>query len=521
MTGRFEKIFWDFVVVLILSGIVVKTLEDNSSIVVQKSKFFLYRALTYSIFLLFPVWTQKSLELDRMSQIVMMICYMGFITAQYFLLGKEIDHRLKIYFRVNSSLDRIIYRIHLGMFFFIFYFNALNFLPDKWINNTFWVTWAILGLFYSWPTRGKIIQESVTTNFNEFKYLDRFEKTLLILIFTMVAVSIPEFTRLNSIGALKLFFDPSETVSPLVWNFLTVNYFPFKKYPELFKTAWSLHFYFSFFVMFVFIFYSTLRYFVSRRLSLLGTFALVSSWSVTKILASDVGIALDSTFPLLWIWALMWSTKSSTYRSGLFVGLVNFWGVLINPINIILAVFQTVALYYLFSAKKTHWYRRQMLRYASFGLSMALLAFLMSGTKMTHMWNFGLNLSELWSVLERKAFFSLSIFAVLIFGLQKLVPNKIKAVRDFKIDEDKFGEVAISLLFIAVVSLFFQTDNFRAFGLMWPVALMSVIPLEFLFQSISRLRSSRNMIYLAYILVCLLDSHIEGRIKIILRIFNS
>ncbi|MDD0854628.1 hypothetical protein HBN50_16060 [Halobacteriovorax sp. GB3] len=499
----------------------VKTLDDNSSIWLKKAKFFLYRALTYSIFLLFPVWTQKSLDLSPLAQCLVMLFYIMFMTSQWFLLGKEIDHRLKIFFKVNSSLDRIIYRIYLGMFFIILYFNTISLLPDKWINNTFWVTWAVLGLFYSWPTRGKIIQESVSSNFNEFRYLDRFEKTLLSLTFVMVIISIPELTELNNISALKLFFDPSETISPLLWNFLTVNYFPFKKYPELFKVAWSMHFYFSFFGMFLFTFYSLLRYFVSRRLSLLGTFAIISSWSVTKILAADFGLALDSTFTLLWIWSLMWSTKSSTYRSGLFVGLVNFYGILINPMNIVLTAFQVFATFYMLSSNKTFWYRRQMLKYSSFGVILSALVVFMSHLNLSEIYNFGFSLNDFWTILERKAFFTLSLLSVFLISAYKFLPHKVTSLRDFKLSDDKLNELLISLMAISVLAIFFETDNLKAFGLMWPLALLSVLPLEYLFQSISRLRSSRNMIYVVYILICLLDSHLEGRIKIILRIFNS
>jgi hypothetical protein len=54
---------------------------------------------------------------------------------------------------------------------------------------------------------------------------------------------------------------------------------------------------------------------------------------------------------------------------------------------------------------------------------------------------------------------------------------------------------------------------------MWILALLSLIPIEILFQTLSKLRSSRNMIYLIYILICLLDSHFEGRLKIFLKMF--
>ena len=61
-----------------------------------------------------------------------MLLYITFIVCQWFLLGKEIDYRLKIYFRVNSSMDRVAYRLLLGMCFFILYFNVISFFPPKW-----------------------------------------------------------------------------------------------------------------------------------------------------------------------------------------------------------------------------------------------------------------------------------------------------------------------------------------------------------------------------------------------------
>jgi hypothetical protein len=59
------------------------------------------------------------------------------------------------------------------------------------------------------------------------------------------------------------------------------------------------------------------------------------------------------------------------------------------------------------------------------------------------------------------------------------------------------------------------------FGLMWFVVFLSILPLEWIFQTISRLRSRRNMIYLVYILVCLLDSHFEGRVRMVFDFYHS
>ena len=182
----------------------------SRGILFLKSRFFAYRIICYFSFLLIPVWIQKTQDLNQSLQCLMMVLYIGFMIGQWFLLGKEIDYRLKIYFRVNSSIDRVVYRMFLGMIFIVLYFNMLSFLPSKWIYNLFWTTWVVLGLFYSWPTRGKIIKESVSTNFAEFRYLDSFEKTLLGLIALLFLFSVPKLPTLVNIEALKLYFDSAE-----------------------------------------------------------------------------------------------------------------------------------------------------------------------------------------------------------------------------------------------------------------------------------------------------------------------
>lgn len=465
---------------------------------------------------------QKTLELNTASQVVVMVFYCIFIMSQWFLLGKEIDYRLKIYFRVNSSIDRVVYRLFMGMFFMTLYFNVLSLIPsNKWIYNIFWITWGLLGLFYSWPTRGKIIQESVTTNFHEYKYLDRFEKTILFLIVVLLAVSIPELPSLDSSRALRLFFDPSERVSGAFWNFLTVNYFPFKKYPKLLKIAWSVHFYFLTISMYLMSLYAILRYFVSRRLAVLGVFALVSSWSFSKIMAFNFGSTLLTSYSILWVWAMLWCTKSSTYRSGLFMGLVGAWGVMIDKSNFLLFLFQLVSIHYLFLKDKTFWYKRQFFKYNLLGIFLAIFAFILS----TSTFDFGFNqsfsiiFSDLYRFIERKSFFIISIFGVALF-IFKLLSSKVKGFDSFSLQSDKLHQFGLSLAVLFVGGLLFDTRYFKDFGALWVLAFFSVLPIELVFQKIRRLRSSRNMIYLIYILICLLDSHFEGRVKILLRLFK-
>ena len=78
------------------------TLGKKSGIWLLKSKFFLIRIVTYFFFLLFPVWIQKTVHMNDASLAFMMVLYVLFMLGQWFLLGKEIDYRFKIYGRRSS-----------------------------------------------------------------------------------------------------------------------------------------------------------------------------------------------------------------------------------------------------------------------------------------------------------------------------------------------------------------------------------------------------------------------------------
>lgn len=495
------------------------TLANRSDVLTLKSKFFLYRSLSYSFFLLIPIWLQKALDLPVFLQVFLMSLYILFMVGQWFLLGKEVDHRLKIYFRVNSSMDRVIYRLLLGMILMLIYFNLLSFLSPKWIYNTFWMTWILLGLFYSWPTRGKIIQESVSSHFTEFRYLDSFEKTLVGLILLMFLVSIPELPYLKSIDGLKLFLDSGETFSTQVWNFLTVNYYPFVRYPDMLKIAWSMHFYIVGLGLFLICFYALLRFFLSRRLSLLGVFALISSWSFSKIIGADLGNALVSTYSLFWVWSVLWVTKSETYRSGLFLGLINYYGVLLNQSWIFMVFIQLGALYFYFLRHKTVWYRRQLLRYCLFGIFLSLGVTLVNLEKFEMISSIGVDyLDHFFYLLDRKAIFSLSFIGIFFF-VGKILFKNFSLFKAFQMDKQRSVELLAAISCLFLYALILDQSLVSNFSLLWFFAFFGLIPLEVIFQSISRLRSKRNMIYVAYILICLLDSHFEGRVKIFLRLF--
>lgn len=360
--------------------------------------------------------------------------------------------------------------------------------------------------------------------FGEFRFLDNFERTVVLMIACMFLVSLPELPLFQNIEALKLYFDPLEQTHSLIWNFLTVNYVPFSDYSRLFNFAWSFHFYFYGLGIFLLAFYCLLRFFFTRRLAILGVFAVISSWSFSRILANDFLASYTNTFPLLFAWAFLWSSKSSTYRSGLLTGLVCAMGAMINLSYSFLFPLMLVGITYFFSADKTNWYKRQWLKYNGLG------GLILLGIVLTHSENAVIfdpfKWSELVSMISgliyRKAFFSVSFIGVALLVYYLFVQSRHKGKNAFPLvsmDNMKVAELFYCLACLVILSLAVNPIFVSNFTAMWMLTIFSLIPLEWIFQSISRLRSKRNVIYALYILVCLMDSHFEGRVRIVGKLF--
>lgn len=501
----------------------VKTLGKRSSIVLQKSKFFIFRLFIYFSFLLLPIWIQKSVELSLFSQSLMMLFYSMFMASQWYLLGKEVDYRLRIYFRANSTVDRILYRLLIGYGVMILFFNLLSFIPQDVVRHFFWGFFIIIGLFYSWPTRGRIIKESVATQFTEYKYLDSFEKTALFLIFIMFLVSIPSFPFIANLETYKLVADPEEKINTQLWNFLEINFLPFRRFPHLVNLGWSLHFYFTGIILYLLAFYGIMRFMISRRLAILGLFALISTWSFSLLLKKDVFFCATTTFSVLWVWGILWCVKSATYRSGLMFGLLSYIGVVLNYNNFFLFPVGLALLYFLLlKHEHTQWYRIQFVKYSSLGM------FLMLITLITHVdLNFFSNamtppelVNYFQQVINRKAFFSLSFIGAIFLALLFIFPQW-KKFKGLMLDQLRLKELTLLVAILVLAGLFIEKDLVRGFGLMWVVVFLSVLPLEGIFQALSRVRSRRNIIFASYIIVCLLDSHFEGRVRILYHFFQS
>ncbi len=134
----------------------------------------------------------------------------------------------------------------------------------------------------------------------------------------------------------------------------------------------------------------------------------------------------------------------------------------------------------------------------------------------------GESFSFLYAILAefiyRKAFYVLSFFGVFLVLCFKF--NFLKRYLSLvTFDKERFNQLFFCVCVIIVFGLTFSKVYLEGFSLLWIIAFLCLIPLEWIFQSISRLRSKRNIIYTLYILVCLLDSHLEGRIRIMGKLF--
>src|SRR5665647_120568 len=445
-----------------------RTLENSSSITWEKSKFFFIRLVTYFSFLLLPVWIQKTLEINIFVQFLMMFSYLLFMAGQWYLLGKEIDHRFKIYFRANSSIDRVLYRVIIGVATMTLIFNLMSFIPTESVRHFFWGFFVVLGIFYSWPTRGKIIEESVSTQFTEYKYLDAFEKTVLFLTIAMFVTSMPSFPFFSNLETFKLIVDPEEKMNTQLWSFLHLMFFPFKRFPHLMNLGWSMYLYFISFGLYLLAFYGIMRFFISRRLSILGLFALVSTWSFSLFLKKDIYSCTTTTFAVLWVWSILWCVKSSTYRSGLMFGLLCYSGVVLNYNNFFLFPVGLALLYFFFLKESTDWYRVQFVKYTSLGM------FLVVVTLLTHVdlrffeynMSWGNFSSYVINVVRRKSFYAISAIGLFSLLLMIFKPNR-RLLATLTIDIKRLRELTVLVGFILLMSFIVEKDLSMSFGLLW------------------------------------------------------
>jgi hypothetical protein len=289
----------------------------------------------------------------------------------------------------------------------------------------------------------------------------------------MFVFSIPSVPQFETVEAYKLYFDPYEQIHKMYWGFVEMNYFPFRKIIKLNMLSHHVHFFVYGMGLFLTSFYSLLRYFFSRRISILGVFSIISSWSVGTYLNQSPILAFVSTFPIFWCWGILWVTKSSTYRSGLFLGVLCALGAMINQSLILVTPF-IIGLVLFYEAKsKTKWYRRQLLKYASGGVLLALIFALTGNTDILQIRPSWMNMwiNNLLTLIDQKAFYTLCFIGV-IFLVLRLNQNIKQRMSELKIEDVKILQIFSIYLIITLYGFLFEPMFIVGFSSIWVLAFL-------------------------------------------------
>ena len=97
----------------------------------------------------------------------------------FYLVGLYLDYLFKIYYHLNSSLDRMVYRLIFGASFTSILLLCTSFLFGETYVSTCCVGLVLVNLiFAAYPTSARVIHTNVSSNLGELKHLDKLEKVV-------------------------------------------------------------------------------------------------------------------------------------------------------------------------------------------------------------------------------------------------------------------------------------------------------------------------------------------------------
>ncbi|MAW07249.1 MAG: hypothetical protein CME61_03090 [Halobacteriovoraceae bacterium] len=480
-------------------------MESSDNLVKNKINFSLKRLLYFVLFTLFSYFVSFSSR--SISNFTYSIFTIIFIAYNFYLTGDLIEYVLKIHYRAFSSLDRLISKILLGLFFTSITF----FLSRDFFTSSFFIytLWAINLIYFIYPTRSRLYDFSVRSHFSEFKYLDKTEKIILFFIFLMLLFSVPTgslfFSISNQSEGLILFNSMVDALGVnLNKSIRLISYH--------YVLTGSLAMLIS---------YSVFRRFFSRRVCLFGIFLIQTNWSFYKLYNADPEVLTYAFYMLSLLWLYFFVRKSLSYKSGFLMGLI-----LPSAIISLFDIFFSFSLLFIFTAfnlirNKNYWFFLQFLRYLLPGVIFCLL--LVSAYKLPL---FDLNLSfensveVLLQALKRKGFlvtgtFSFAIILLGSLGISKVSLDWLKA--------RQFNKILWPCLFIYLLVLYFfgvvEIPSIITLIIIY-FTFMSLVFTDFIVWSLSDKRDYRTIFMLLIFLMALLDSHFDGRVKNFISFFN-
>lgn len=479
---------------------------------IKKLNYLLYKLipflLYFLIFLDVDIFVKDSFRFSFIQS-----CFVGyFLGYNCYFLGLYLDYVFKIYYHLNSSLDRMIYRIIFGSSLLAFIYSFFSAIFGQ--SSTIYLTYSliIINLIFSiYPTTAKLIFSSMSSNLGELKHLDKVEKMLLGIFLIYFICSIPNIQ----------FVDISGYNSFLTLDFFHQNFIFARDLFNRISTQTQLLGYFYFFLggMYYLIAYSFFRFFFSRRVALIGILALVSNWNLIKLVYGDFTVYGTALYLLSFLWGVIWVGSSKSYRTNLFFGMIlalsSHHQFLISLSFFIIGLSSI----FLTSGLRTTWAKLQSLKYMSFGLVLTLIFwtvdFFNSGKYESQA-----NLFFSFNNFFKKSFNILGILGSILF-LIFYIGAKTGYIQKVVSFLNHSHYLFFSMIFTLVVwfssngGSYFDISSFLYFI----IVLFSLPILELVLNTFGFFHPKRNLIFFLYILFAILDSHLESRIKTLISIF--
>ena len=149
--------------------------------------------------LLYFFFEFKFISDSKVLQFLLTVFIGYFLGFNFYLIGVYLDHLFKIYYHLNSSLDRIIYRTVFGASLISITVYILNIFESSiQVTSNFFIGLFGLNFIFSvYPTSSRVVYSSLRGNLGEIKHLDKVEKTILVLFLIYFFVSTPDLDYLN------------------------------------------------------------------------------------------------------------------------------------------------------------------------------------------------------------------------------------------------------------------------------------------------------------------------------------
>jgi hypothetical protein len=190
-----------------------------------------------------------------------------------------------------------------------------------------------------------------------------------------------------------------------------------------------------------------------------------------------------------------------------------FIGSLFSIHDQIFALLMVVIVVFAIWKIRTRWFCYKFIRYTFLGIFLSLVAHLMRGSFEIESFklSFDLLLSA-WTNIEKKGFFVIAFIGIAIFIFNLFNQLVMKRIEN-SAERVKYYYLLVLVSIFAILAMIYPFNMAKGLTLLWLLTFFSIYPIEKLFGVMSKYRSKRNLVYLCYIILAILDSRLESRIK--------